>query len=361
MSDQPPVIKPLFSAATVQQAAAAAAPPVPESSLSATLRTTFRFLYVVVAVLCVVWLGSGIRPVEPGMQAVVFRSGAIDRTQGAGLVLAWPRPFEDIVLVPGPERQLSLDVTRLDLLGRDSGTIPSGPGIDPRKDGGFILTGDSGVVHLRGTVTYGVSDARAYVLNRDRATVALERAFLAATIDACAGRSLDGVMVASPDSADQTRSESLAQSRERLRGDIMAGTNQRLSQLGLGITASRIDLTAFLPDRAKPSFDAVIAAESSAAKEIAEARTFATKQLQDTEAARAQVLADASGKAQEMLTAARVATDRINSVLAESSPERRSLLITRLYRERIETIIKNAAGVVTVPEGQSARLYVQGR
>lgn len=329
--------------------------------MSSTLRTTFRFLYIVVAVLALVWLGSGIRPVEPGMQAVIFRSGAIERTQNAGLVLAWPRPFEEIVLVPGAERQLSQEVTSLDLLGRDSGAIPNGPGIDPRKDGGFILTGDSGVVHLRGTVTYGVTDARAYVLNRERAPVALERAFLAATIAACAGRSLDGVMVASPNNTDLVRSESLAQSRERLRGDILAGTNHRLADLGLGLTATRIDLTAYLPDRAKPSFDAVIAAESSAAKEIAEARTFATKQLQDTEAARSQVLADASGKAQEMLTAARVATDRINSVLAESSPERRALLITRLYSERIEAIIKNAASVVTVPNGQPARLYVQGR
>ena len=359
MSDQTPGIKPLFSPAAVVPNVIA--PVVAETSLSSTLRTTFRFLYVVVAILAVVWLGSGIRPVEPGMQAVIFRSGAIDRTQTAGLVLAWPRPFEEIVLVPGAERQLSLEVTSLDLLGRDSGSIPNGPGIDPRKDGGFILTGDSGVVHLRGTVTYGVSDARAYVLNRERATVALQRAFLAATITACAGRSLDGVMVASPNSEDLVRSESLAMSRERLRGDILAGTNHRLVDLGIGITASRIDLTAYLPDRAKPSFDAVIAAESSAAKEIAEARTFATKQLQDTEAARAQVVADASGKAQEMLTAARVATDRINSVLAESSPERRALLITRLYSERFETIIKNAAGVVTVPEGQSARLLVQGR
>ncbi len=374
MSDQPPVfkpstldpstIKPLFSATTVDAARTPPVQAVVESPLSAALHSAFRLLYLVVAVLAVVWLASGIRSVDPGTQAVVYRLGAIERVVTSGLALAWPRPFEEVVFVPGADRQLSLEVTRLDLLERDSsgGTItPVGIGLDPRKDGGFALTGDAGVVHLRGSLAYVVDDARTYVLARERVPSALTRVFLAATIAACAQRGLDGVMVASPDSLNQAQNESVAQSRERLRGDIVTDMNRRLATLGLGVAVSRVDLTAYLPDRAKPSFDAVIAAESSAAKEIAEARTAATKLLQETDAARSAIISAATAKAQETITAARVATNRINSVLAEDSPERRQLLITRLYRERMETIIKNAGGTVTVPDGQSAKLFVPGR
>lgn len=360
---KPQAIKPLFSATTQEITRKAAQPaPVADTPLSAALRSAFRLLYAVVAVLAVVWLVSGIKPVEPGTQAVIYRLGAIDRVVTSGLALALPRPIEEVVLVPSGERQLSLAVDRLDLLNRDNGgSLPAGVGLDPRKDGGFALTGDAGVVHLRGSITYSVSDAREYVLARERVPQALTRAFLASTIAACARRNLDGVMVASPDSQNQAQNESLAQSRERLRGDIITDTNHRLAELGLGISASRVDLTANLPDGAKPSFDAVIAAESSAAKEIAEARTAAAKLNQETEAARAAILSAATAKAQETITAARLATDKIRSVLAESSPERRQLLITRLYRERIEAIIKSAGGTITVPEGQPARLYLPGR
>ncbi len=369
MSDQPPVfkpatIKPLFSAATQIETEAPPVKVVPESPLSAALRSAFNLLYLVVAVLAVVWLTSGIRAVEPGMQAVVYRLGAIERVVTSGLALAWPRPFEEVVFIPGAERQLSLEVTRLDLLERDSdgGIItPVGIGLDPRKDGGFALTGDAGVVHLRGSLAYVVDDPRTYVLARERVASALPRVFLASTIAACAERGLDGVMVASPDSLNQAQNESVAQSRERLRGDILTAMNRRLADLNLGVAVKRVDLTAYLPDRAKPSFDAVIAAESSAAKEIAEAKTAATKLYQESAAARSAILAAATARAEEKISAAHVATARINAVLAENSRERRQLLITRLYHERIATIIKNAGGTITVPEGQSAKLYVPGR
>jgi regulator of protease activity HflC (stomatin/prohibitin superfamily) len=344
----------------------AAPTPEPErdSALSASLRTAFRFLTAVVGVLALAWLGSGVRPVEPGMQAVIFRTGAIERTVGSGLALAWPKPFEEVVLVPGPDRQLTLDVTRLDLTSRGANGalgVSAGTGLDPRVDGGFALTGDAGVVHLRGSVAYTVTDPRAYVVARDLVEPALTRAVLAATIAACAGRSLDGVMVASPDGQDAERSESLAQSRERLRGDIVTDANRRLAALGLGVAVGRIDLTAYLPDRARPSFDAVVAAEGSAAKEIAEARTAATRLQQESDAQRAAILTAATAKSQETLTAARVATDRIRAVLAEDSPERRTLLISRLYQERIEAIIAHAGGVVSVPPGEDAKIWVPGR
>ncbi len=363
MSDlPPPVIKPLFSRAEAAVpppfAAAEAAAATP---LSAALTTAFRFLYVVVAVLAAVWLTSGIRSIESGSQAVIYRLGAVDRTVGPGLAIAWPRPFEEVVPVPGPDRQLSLTVDRLDLAGRDSGAIAPGAGLDPRKDGGYALTGDAGVVHLKGALTWQVSDAKAYVVARERVEAAISRAFLAATIAACAGRSLDGVMVASPDVASQAQNESMALSREHLRLDIAGGINQRLAGIGLGVTVHRVDLTAFLPDQARPAFDAVIAAEGSAAKEIAEARTFAVTAAQDSEAKATGIRAAARGRAAQVIAKARIDTNRLRELLAEQDPERRSLALNRIYREKLATIIQRAGSVVTVPPGEPARVWVPGR
>ncbi len=43
----------------------------------------------------------------------MLRFGRIVRSQQAGLLIAWPRPIEQVRLLPGPERQLSQDVPAL--------------------------------------------------------------------------------------------------------------------------------------------------------------------------------------------------------------------------------------------------------
>lgn len=103
-------------------------PAVPPSApLDAAVRSAVGFMLAVALVLAAAWLASGIRQVEPGSQAVVLRFGAIDRTAQAGLVLAWPRPFEEVAVLPARERQHTLDVQRLDLRLRGPDDQPAGP------------------------------------------------------------------------------------------------------------------------------------------------------------------------------------------------------------------------------------------
>lgn len=47
---------------------------------------------------------SNVRQIDPQNRAVVLRLGALDRIQNAGLLLAWPRPFEQVVIVPAADR-----------------------------------------------------------------------------------------------------------------------------------------------------------------------------------------------------------------------------------------------------------------
>lgn len=45
-----------------------------------------------------------VRQIDPQNRAVVLRMGALDRIQNSGLLLAWPRPFEQVVIVPAADR-----------------------------------------------------------------------------------------------------------------------------------------------------------------------------------------------------------------------------------------------------------------
>ena len=92
--------------------------PAGRRALEQSVGLAFRFLFIGVAVMAVVWLASGFVSVDTGSRAVVMRFGKVDRVRDSGLVWAWPRPVETVVLVPASERQLTQNVVALDLAKR---------------------------------------------------------------------------------------------------------------------------------------------------------------------------------------------------------------------------------------------------
>jgi regulator of protease activity HflC (stomatin/prohibitin superfamily) len=340
--------------------------PPPSDPVGGAVGSAFRFLLIATVVLTLGWLASGTRLVQPGDQAVVRRFGAIDRVAPPGLLLAWPAPLETVELVPGPGRQLKLESNALDLLARGGANpLPMALDPDPRIDGGYALSGDAGAVHLRGTLVYTVDDPRAYATQGAALEPALRRAFQSALIAVSAARSLDHILVASPTLDDAQRTEAEAAGRERLRLDLLRHLNDRLAALRaagrpLGIAPGRVDLAAYLLEAARPAFDAVITAEGEAAKQIAEARTAAEKSAQEAKAAAQSIVTLAQGAAAEQVAAAGVATDRVRAVMGEADPVQRQVLLTRLYRERLDAVI-GRAGTTTLIGGDDARIAAPGR
>ena len=67
-------------------------------------RLAFLGLYAVTVFAAVAWGVSNVRQIDPQNRAVVLRMGALDRIQNSGLLWAWPRPFEQVVIVPAADR-----------------------------------------------------------------------------------------------------------------------------------------------------------------------------------------------------------------------------------------------------------------
>ena len=63
---------------------------------------SFTFLFLVVCLLALAWTFSNCREVPPDSRAVVLRLGAVVRVEGAGLLLAAPRPFEQVITLGWP-------------------------------------------------------------------------------------------------------------------------------------------------------------------------------------------------------------------------------------------------------------------
>lgn len=337
--------------------------PAGRRAVEQSVGLAFRFLFIGVGVLAIAWLASGFVSVEAGSRAVVLRFGNLDRISETGLVWAWPRPIEEVVILPGPERQLTQDVGALDVAKARDATPAEVP-LDQR-DGGYVMSGDGGVVHLSGVITYHVSDVSVYLLTRQRLAPALERLFCASAIATIAGRGMDGVLVAPSttdgnDAVAAVAAAAAAAQREGLRGDIRTQMNRRLKDLHLGIEVNRVDLTGRLPSRAKPAFDQVMSAGAEAARAVAAARTAAESYRQEGEREKLGAIQSATAKAKEAIAEAYQITNPISALAAESSPEQRRLLLTRLYRERMENILRRA-GVVTLVDGREPiRLMVPG-
>ncbi len=216
-----------------------------------------RALMGVTLLLAVLWLGSGIRRVPPDGTAVVFRFGAIDRVQAAGLLLALPPPIETVTMLPGPARQISQTVAALPRSPGLDDVYTKAAGVPMQGATGVYLTGDGDAVLLDATLTWHIADPAAYVLASAHVPPALDRMVRAAAIAVAGGHPVDDFLVV------QTGSETQAKAavRQQVRDALLDGVNARLAALAragapLGVVVDRIDLTAALPPKAKLAYDA---------------------------------------------------------------------------------------------------------
>ncbi|HUE64358.1 MAG TPA: SPFH domain-containing protein [Rhizomicrobium sp.] len=327
---------------------------------------SFRFLLFGAVAIAIGWLVSNIRQVPADSQAVIVRFGIVARVQGPGLLLAWPKPIEQVVLIPGGARQMQLPIDRFvdGAPGADRyvsilGYVPSD---QARLNSGFLLTGDSSVVHLVAQIYYQITDPAAYVIAQDHVAPALQRLFISSTVDAVAGRDLDTILVARPEIA--ARNEEAAR-RERLRADLVNAVNLRLRALAaqdasLGVTVSRVDLVPSIPGGAKDAFDGVLVVTQEAEQGIANARTLAEQSMQEANQTKDHITTDATARAEEVVSNATVATASIAALGHNDTGMSQAMQMSRLYYDRIGPIVKKAGHVEIVAKDGTTRLLLPG-
>ena len=339
----------------------------------------FRFLFVALAVVAAGWAVSNIRQVPPESRVVVLRFGKVVRQQDAGLLIAWPRPIEQVVTLPSSDQQIEFPIYRLDGAGRlELGTAAAPTretvlgdrtlqeyalSADPRNNTGFVLTGDLSVVHLQATLFYRISDPISYLIAADHVGPALTRLFVASAVSVCAGRDLDTILVARPEAT--MSGDGVGPARERLRADLVNAVNQRLAELakqgiGLGIKVNRVDLVPAIPSGAKSAFDRVLFETQTAEKRVAEARTEAERITQDANRQADRLHAEAVARAEEEVAEAKTRTAVITTLVQQPSNLSRQMLVKRLYYSRVGALLRKAGEVDAFDRNSGNRVIFQG-
>ncbi|RKF50990.1 SPFH domain-containing protein [Paraburkholderia fungorum] len=374
------------------------------------VRLSFWFIAVLVVLAACAWAGSNIRRIPPDSRAVVMRFGSFVRTQDAGLLIAWPRPFESTLLVPGSARVLEQSIQSLErdpraraadmnvpeapppaqgsagsgpgpgvVIGPEDG--PAGPPLAPDNaaspdaaapvaqlpdalaGSGYVLTGDNGVLQLRATLYYRVVDLYAYVLQKDRLAAALERIVSASAVSVVAQRDLDAILVARPEllSADQQ----VAIKRERLRGDLAQEVERHLRALesqhaGLGVEVARVDVEVAFPAAAVGAFNSVLTSLQVAERSMAEARTSAEKTRQDAQQDADRIVQNAQASAVERVATAQAKTMTIQQLEVPLRTNSDPGLLARVYRDRVQSVLSKAGSVTTVGAHDTSNLILPG-
>jgi regulator of protease activity HflC (stomatin/prohibitin superfamily) len=324
----------------------------------------FRFLFVAASLIACGWLVSNFRQIPPDSQAIVMRFGRLARHHGSGLLLAWPRPIEQVAVLPAAARQFQLQVKRYDESQSDPSSATRGfyMSTDPRLNSGFLLTGDSGVVHLEARLFYQINDPLSYMIAAGHIEPALERMFLASAVAVMAGRDLDSVLVARPEIASEATE---VRRRERLRSDLMNAVNRRLEELGgqgasLGIVVSRVDLVPSIPAGAKEAFENVLVVTQDAQAMAANARTNAQMISQEANRNKDRIAADATAAAEESVTNAKTQISSIAALEQQSHDMSRSMQLTRVYYDHVGPLLRKARRVEVIDPRGTVRTILPG-
>ncbi|MGU7775242.1 SPFH domain-containing protein [Burkholderia sp. MR1-5-21] len=353
--------------------AEAATPPLGPGAQA--VRLSFWFVVALAVLAACAWASSNIRRIPADSRAVVMRFGAFVRTQDAGLVVAWPRPFETVLLVPGPARVLEQKIRSLDRDPRARAADAAAPGAPaPSESGvarlpdalagsGYVLTGDGGAVELSAVLYYRVSDPYAYVLQQDRLDAALERIVSASAAEVAAKRDLDAILVARPEQLAADRQ--MAARRERLRGDLADEIARHLRALdaahaGLGIEVARVDVQAAFPGAAADAFNSVLTSLQLAERTIAEARTAAEQRRQDAQQDADRIVQNAQARAAERVATAQTDTLEIRQLDATLRENGDPGLLARLYRDRVQRLLSKAGRVTTIDPRDTSNLILPG-
>jgi hypothetical protein len=263
-----------------------------------------RIVRAVLIVLLFFYMTQNIRPVPPHAQAIVLRSGKVVRTLDWGVVVAWPPPIERVVIIPEGERQL-LQLTP-----------------EPSRVSQMVsaLTGDDAAITLGATADLTSPSQIAGAL------------LAAATLQAISHRSL-AELSASPQAA-------INEIEKTLQAALKVPVAPRVS---LAIPAQ--------PDSG---------AADAAARLLAEARAGAAAKLQQTDAARVRIFADAHARATERVAFARAATATLTALQSRITETTRPAVLEDLYRQKIAAILHQAGSVSTVDAKSVSRLILPG-
>ena len=287
---------------------------------------------LIVAVILLIWLGTGFFIVQEGQQAVITQFGKYKSSVGAGFNWRLPYPIQRHELIFVTQIR-SVDV------GRD--TVIKATGLRESA----MLTEDENIVEIKFAVQYRLSDARAFLFESKNPGEAVVQAAETAVREVVGKMRMDSA---------------LSEERDQIAPKVRTLMQKILDKYSVGIEVVGINLQqggVRPPEQVQAAFDDVLKAGQERERAKNEAQAYANDVIpravgsasrlkEEADAYKAKIVAQAQGDAQ-----------RFKSVLAEyqKAPQ---VTRDRMYLETMQQIYSNATKVMIDSKQGSNMLYL---
>ena len=285
---------------------------------------------LIVAVVALIWLGSGFFIVQEGQQAVVMTFGRYSHTVEAGFQWRMPYPFQ-------AHETVSVTTLRSKEVGRN--TVVPATGLRDSS----MLTQDENIVDIRFTVQYRLKDARQFLFENRDPEEAVVMAAESAVREIVGKSNMDSV---------------LYEQRDAIAADLVKSIQAQLDRLKAGILVANVNVqNVQAPEQVQAAFDDAFKAgadrerlknegQAYANDVIPKAQGTAARLRQEAEAYRARVVAQAEGDAQ-----------RFSRVLDEY---RKAPQVTRdrMYIDSMQQVYSNVSKIFVDSRANSNLLYL---
>lgn len=287
---------------------------------------------LIVAVLVMIWLGTGFFIVQEGEQAVITQFGKYKGTVGAGFNWRLPRPIQRHELVFVTQIR-SVDVGRDNVL-KATGLRESA-----------MLTQDENILDIKFAVQYRLNDARAFLFESKNPEQAVVQAAETSVREVLGKMKMDAA---------------ISEERDQIAPRVRAMMQSILDRYKVGIEIVGINLQqggVRPPEQVQASFDDVLKAGQERERAKNEAQAYANDVIpravgsasrlkEEAEAYKSRVVAQAQGDAQ-----------RFRSVFAEyqKAPQ---VTRDRMYLDAMQQIYGNVTKVLVDSRQGSNLLYL---
>jgi membrane protease subunit HflK len=298
-----------------------------------------KTLWILLAVLGMIWLSSGIYEIREGQKAVVIRLGKYNRIALPGLNYHLPAPIEKIEIEEVDKSR------RIEIGYVSSGRSNRNDAASYRevKSESIMLTGDENIVELNVDVMWHINDLSKYTFN----VVNQEN-----TVKAVSESAIREVIGNTPISAV------LANQKQAIAGRIEKLIQQILDQYEAGVTIEQVKLLrAEPPQEVIAAYRDVQTAKADKEKVINEAEAYQNDLLPRARGEAAKIVQEAEGYKAEISAKATGDAARFN-LLYKQYAEGRDVTRSRLHIETVESILKDSNKVIMGNSGMLPHMAV---
>lgn len=293
----------------------------------------FNFPIVpILAVVALIWLGTGFYIVDQGSVGVVQRFGKVsDETTEPGPRWHLPYPIEGVEVVNMEQ------VRRLEVGYRSSGEGSGGKTKLPKE--ALMLTEDENIIDLQFAVQYNLKNAKDYLFNNRSTDDAVMSAAETAIREVVGKNKLDDLL-----------QKGLQDTSERMQ--------TILDSYKTGVKIISVSLqSAQPPEQVQEAFEDVNRANQDNQRLVNEGQAYANDVIPKARGTASRLLAEAEGYKLRIVSEAKGNASRFEQILAQynNAPE---VTRQRLYLDAQEQILSSVSKVVVDQKSGSSLLYL---